>query len=1160
MHVIGDVIVDGGVTLTILPGTSVKFDKGTGLQVSGELVARGTKDAMSTFTSIAASPERGDWNGIYITGNTTLDHIVVEYSKGLEISQVEHPTVTNSVMRHNSFGIGAVCRDGEFRNNIIIDNERAGIEIGYSGSATIDNNTLENNGYGILASPSGLNGFINLTITNNKIRNNEIGIMGIYGTSIDGHNNVIANNNYGIKISLVAPYANQIFEDNQIYNNTYGIYAQYATNPLIIRNNQIFHNELGIYVDSVWMGADISQNALYENTRYNFYNNTTNPITVENNYWGSTDPSVIDNTIYDNEENPTKGPVDFEPFLTQNTAVIRQINNSIDMSGYSPATQRFFSPAEVQTAMQDAVRLMFELAPDKQQQTIDSFMYVKHIVFATNFPPEEGGWPIQSGALILNPQTGEKDTIAINPAFINSTFTTTEELQGFFIMTLQHEALHADHFYRGKYGINYKREPDPTPYLMYPTDPTDHSFAGWTESLSHQLNDYWELKWADHIGRPDTYTARWAWTALHFQDRDMTGRKYNGLLTQACYQLGGVLDRIAAKDIWLMGVVSFDSTLHGEEYLGSGASIEYARLSQVETISDDGGANFDVRVVLDFFVNGQWASAMFRLTNERFELLGTSGLQVIYTKPTTPSALLSPMRHTALSTPVMPTPMGMLQQKPSMPQQPFLFAGAGMVFSGGIGGISALIQSLINTINRRVRQRWLAKILSAAVVVIVILVLTVPVLILTVACSPAQQAPPTPPLQTAQPIQQMPTVAPSMAIRITDIKPASQYTSEAERLSAIKLYTNYIKFYLRLPVFDYEIKKYSERYNKNLTPLNVILYKLAEIGVFESRNTLIDSLNLSEHPDLREQVIKALGLSPKAAEIFRTYGVIIDSSDDLPEWEFENIEYALSITPPEQLKGLSLSFANVQLLSTAQRTETPTKTPEVVSKVVCSFALQGIVCDKENLPDARMTLHEINHQAFSKLSKEREREYEDIFKGVTTYITRYARESNDVKELVADIYSYWFLNSTNVINYAKSDPATKRLVELMVQDFFIAQSEGELFIRYYIQGKEIRVKLPVDVKLTKDITFDHIVSTQQKSETPLVTSGVPIGLLQPEYYFINKLKPLPAFSYNEISTSTANGKDSLKPRESRTYRFDFTEGITGLYMQYYWETDAKHMA
>lgn len=62
--VTGHVFVSQGVTLTIEPGVTVRFQAIKTLQVDGTLIARGAPTSPITFTSDAATPAKGDWGSI----------------------------------------------------------------------------------------------------------------------------------------------------------------------------------------------------------------------------------------------------------------------------------------------------------------------------------------------------------------------------------------------------------------------------------------------------------------------------------------------------------------------------------------------------------------------------------------------------------------------------------------------------------------------------------------------------------------------------------------------------------------------------------------------------------------------------------------------------------------------------------------------------------------------------------------------------------------------------------------------------------------------------------------------------------------------------------------------------------------------------------------
>jgi plastocyanin len=77
-------------TLTIEPGTTVKFEAGASLNIgisgtnnSSTLIANGTADKPITFTSAAANPVAGDWKGIKLYScsyNNSMKYCLIQYS------------------------------------------------------------------------------------------------------------------------------------------------------------------------------------------------------------------------------------------------------------------------------------------------------------------------------------------------------------------------------------------------------------------------------------------------------------------------------------------------------------------------------------------------------------------------------------------------------------------------------------------------------------------------------------------------------------------------------------------------------------------------------------------------------------------------------------------------------------------------------------------------------------------------------------------------------------------------------------------------------------------------------------------------------------------------------------------------------------------------
>ncbi len=139
----GPVTVATGKTLTIMPGTVVKFaDSTCGLTVNGRIVAQGTPDSPICFTSIkddslggdsnydgsGSTPSRGEWGGIRVTGTGatgSFEHCVVRYGGGngsgsLSCTDGATMNVANcTITDSSSYGIYASSSTTNIKNSII---------------------------------------------------------------------------------------------------------------------------------------------------------------------------------------------------------------------------------------------------------------------------------------------------------------------------------------------------------------------------------------------------------------------------------------------------------------------------------------------------------------------------------------------------------------------------------------------------------------------------------------------------------------------------------------------------------------------------------------------------------------------------------------------------------------------------------------------------------------------------------------------------------------------------------------------------------------------------------------------------------------------------------------------------------------------------------
>lgn len=274
-RVIGDVIIDPGVTLLIEPGTQIQFTDDTSLVVTGTLNATGDESNPITFTSsriVVSTAYRGAWNTIIFNATTdeklTLEHVKIEYAThGVTIKSLKPAVVRNShILNCSESGILIGGWSILVASNVLLETNM--IEYNKNGITTdnepvhagivVRNNTIQQNDEeGILlisggAYTSATNahlcyiGFFENRILLNGVKR-EFGGSGIYiGASskanasiydLDFHSNILTSNNgTGISISCspssTTSEANAHIYDLEFFNNTavsnvgLGIYLQ----------------------------------------------------------------------------------------------------------------------------------------------------------------------------------------------------------------------------------------------------------------------------------------------------------------------------------------------------------------------------------------------------------------------------------------------------------------------------------------------------------------------------------------------------------------------------------------------------------------------------------------------------------------------------------------------------------------------------------------------------------------------------------------------------------------------------------------------------------------------------------------------------------------------------------------------------------------------
>jgi len=420
--VTNNILVNTGVTLTINPGVTIKFDALKSMQIDGTLLAQGTSADSIRFTS-NTTQSAGAWgyiyfsdasvdatfendiNGKYLSGSI-LEYCAIEYAGGASVENngalrldgahpfINHCTISNNafrgIMAYNLNGLLKITNSLISHNTLIVENNEygGGMQISGNGRNTlISGNTITYNtatrGGGIFLS--------NITdgaiITNNIISHNTAycggGICcwgnatvmynvimhntalnwyggGIYASNGDGivddigtitgnliinnlatmvsgcflqwiplSNNIIAENTSTEGEGPIEYYERTV-SNNQIVNNSaitvVGIYSEVFDNTGEILSNTIAYNKSSDLTNkssvlSIKGYPKVNNNNLINNSsRYNFINaNTqgTSNINANNNWWGTSTESAIQDKIYDWLDSETIGIVNYSPYLAK---------------------------------------------------------------------------------------------------------------------------------------------------------------------------------------------------------------------------------------------------------------------------------------------------------------------------------------------------------------------------------------------------------------------------------------------------------------------------------------------------------------------------------------------------------------------------------------------------------------------------------------------------------------------------------------------------------------------------------------------------------------------------------------------------------------------------------------------------------------------------
>ena len=337
--VVDTVVVFPGVTLTIEPGVTVKFENDKRLELrQAKLIALGTSTDSITFTSNSLAPVPGIWGNVWLNGGSF--HSEFNYcnflyaTNGISHEQQDTLKVTNSrFLKSSLFGLNGVCLvidschfmsnmyglnilNGSISNCIFIHNQtgihgNGGNNLTFNGYTFVSHCLLDSNQIGI----SGYNYAI---INNCSITHNQIGVLdngdptgGLESGYSTVKSCVVDSNNVGLSLATNDSILNCIIKYNGV--GLTDSVVNFSTGGNYIFGNIIENNGIGI---KGWFSNTIICNKICNSLSYDFYNNMTINTTIPNNYWCTSDSLTVASKIYDGYDNINLGLVSFMPIDT----------------------------------------------------------------------------------------------------------------------------------------------------------------------------------------------------------------------------------------------------------------------------------------------------------------------------------------------------------------------------------------------------------------------------------------------------------------------------------------------------------------------------------------------------------------------------------------------------------------------------------------------------------------------------------------------------------------------------------------------------------------------------------------------------------------------------------------------------------------------------
>lgn len=311
----GEIEIAPGATLTIGPGVEVRSEKRT--IVYGYVHAVGT----------ATDPIRFDnteffFRNINDSAQMIFEHCTFKKSEyiGDRVFSFSHETL-NITVKNSQFincGISGSVQEGNHlvRNKYNFIFEDCIFNDGYLYIRNLETFILKNSEVrdGTVIIENCKYG----TVTNNKMNGGK-GYRLMIDT-LDFYDNIVVNTIGGIAVDIVKSTIplDRTFSNNIIANNS-GIGLNNHDASGLFVNNSIYNNGTGIRHSFYPQDRQTvyKNNCVYDNKNYNFHNVSGADYHIDENWWGTTDSTKMEDMIYDDVDDFKVGKVSFMPMLQQ---------------------------------------------------------------------------------------------------------------------------------------------------------------------------------------------------------------------------------------------------------------------------------------------------------------------------------------------------------------------------------------------------------------------------------------------------------------------------------------------------------------------------------------------------------------------------------------------------------------------------------------------------------------------------------------------------------------------------------------------------------------------------------------------------------------------------------------------------------------------------